>query len=290
LGIFDGLLGKRAVTFQSIWGAGEDFASLSSLSNTQVNSETVFQVNAIYSAVSLISDTISTLPVDAFIRRDGARFPFRPKPVWVTRPDIDTTKEGFWGAVIVSLLLDGNAFIRVFSNDRGEVVNLTVLNPHKVEMHRNGLGRVMFEVEGESRMLSADEVIFIPDIVRPGHLRGVSRVEALKEDFGLAIALRNYAAKFFGSGTQPAGIIEVPGNLTGDQAKILQEGFESMHRGWRKSHRPAVISGGAKWVSNQLENDKAQFIDSRRLAVEDVARAFNIPSNLLNLPGTNTYS
>jgi phage portal protein, HK97 family len=290
LGIFDGLFGKRAVTFQSIWGAGEDFASLSSLSNTQVNSETVFQVNAIYGAVALISDTISTLPVDSYIRRDGARFPYRPRPVWVSRPDIDTTKEGFWGAVIVSLLLDGNAFIRVFSNDRGEVVNLVVLNPHKVEMQRNGLGRVMFQIEGESRLLTADEVIFIPDIVRPGHLRGVSRVEALKEDFGLAIALRNYAAKFFGSGTQPAGIIEVPGNLTGDQAKNLQEGFESMHRGWRKSHRPAVLSGGAKWVANQLENDKAQFIDSRRMAVEDVARAFNIPSNLLNLPGTNTYS
>ena len=290
MGIFDGLFNKRAVTFQSIWGAGEDFASLSSLSNTQVNSETVFQVNAIYGAVALISDTISTLPVDAFFRRDGARFPYRPRPVWVSRPDIDTTKEGFWGAVIVSLLLDGNAFIRVFSNDRGEVVNLVVLNPHKVEMHRNGLGRVMFQIEGESRMLTADEVIFIPDIVRPGHLRGVSRVEALKEDFGLAIALRNYAAKFFGSGTQPAGVIEVPGNLTGDQAKNLQEGFESMHRGWRKSHRPAVLSGGAKWVANQLENDKAQFIDSRRMAVEDVARAFNIPSNLLNLPGTNTYS
>lgn len=290
MGIFDGLFNKRAVTFQSIWGAGEDFASLSSLSNTQVNSETVFQVNAIYGAVALISDTISTLPVDSYIRRDGARFPYRPRPVWVSRPDIDTTKEGFWGAVIVSLLLDGNAFIRVFSNDRGEVVNLVVLNPHKVEMHRNGLGRVMFQIEGEAKMLSADEVIFIPDIVRPGHLRGVSRVEALKEDFGLAIALRNYAAKFFGSGTQPAGVIEVPGNLTGDQAKNLQEGFESMHRGWRKSHRPAVLSGGAKWVANQLENDKAQFIDSRRMAVEDVARAFNIPSNLLNLPGTNTYS
>lgn len=290
MGIFDRFSNKRAISFQSIWGAGEDYASLASLSNTSVNSETVFQVNAIYSAVSLISDTISTLPVDCFIRRDGARFPFRPRPVWVSRPDIDTTKEGFWGAVIVSLLLDGNAFVRVFSNDRGEVVNLVVLNPHKVELRRNGLGRVMFEVEGESQMLSSDEVIFIPDIVRPGNLRGVSRVEALKEDFGLAIALRNYAAKFFGSGTQPAGIIEVPGNLTADQAKNLQEGFEAMHRGWRKSHRPAVISGGAKWVANQLENDKAQFIDSRRMAVEDVARAFNIPSNLLNLPGTNTYS
>jgi HK97 family phage portal protein len=290
LGIFDNLFSQRAISFQSIWGAGEDYASLTSLSNTQVNSETVFQINAIYSAVSLISDTISTLPVDSYIRRDGARFPFRPRPVWVSRPDIDTTKEGFWGAVIVSLLLDGNAFVRVFSNDRGEVVNLVALNPHKVEMIRNGIGRVMFQVEGEDKILSSEEVIFIPDIVRPGNLRGVSRVEALKEDFGLAIALRNYAAKFFGSGTQPAGIIEVPGNLTGEQAKNLQEGFESMHRGWKKSHRPAVISGGAKWVANQLENDKAQFIDSRRMAVEDVARAFNIPSNLLNLPGTNTYS
>lgn len=242
------------------------------------------------SAVSLISDTIATLPVDAYIRRDGARFPFRPRPVWVSRPDIDTTKEGFWGAVLVSLLLDGNAFIRVYSNDRGEVVNLNVLNPHSVKIKRNGIGRVMFEVEGEKRLLSGEEIIFIPDVVRPGHMRGVSRVEALKENFGLAIALQNYAAKFFGSGTQTSGVIEYPGNLTAEQAKALQEGFDSRHRGWGKAHRTAIISGGAKYVPTSVENDKAQFLDSRRMAIEDIARAFNIPSNLLNLPGTNTYS
>lgn len=292
MGLFDRLLGReeRAISFQSIWGAGDDLTSIGTYSATVVDSNNVFQVNAIYGAVSLIADTISTLPLAAYVRRDGARIPFRPTPAWVNKPDVDTTKEAFYGAVIVSLLLDGNAFIRVYSNARGEVVNLTVLNPHHVEIERNGLGRVMFKVQGEENLLSTDDVIFIPDVVRPGHIRGVSRVEALKENFGLAIALQNYAAKFFGSGTQTSGVIEYPGNLTAEQAKALQEGFDARHRGWGRAHRTAIISGGAKYVPTSVENDKAQFLDSRRMAVEDVARAFNIPSNLLNIPGSQSFA
>lgn len=283
------LFEERAVSFQTIWGAG-DFVELGSQSGTLVNSDTAFQINAIYSAVSLISDTISTLPVDAFIRRDGALRPIRPRPAWVTKPDVDTTKEGFYGAVIVSLLLDGNAFIRVYSNRQGEIVNMVVLNPHDVEIKRNGLGRMMFEVKGEKKMLSAEDVVFIPDVVRPGQMRGISRVEALKENFGLAMALENYAARFFGQGTQTSGIIEFPGNLTAEQAKQLAEGFDARHRGWKKGHKTGVLSGGASFKSTNVPNDQAQFIDSRRMAVEDVARAFNIPPHLLGLPGTNSYA
>lgn len=290
MGIFDNLFAKRAISFQTIWGAGDDFNTLTSLSATKVDSATAFQVNAIYSAVSLISDTISTLPVDSYIRRDGNRFAFRPRPVWLSRPDIDTTKEAFWGSIIVSLLLDGNAFIRVYSGDRGQVVNLVVLDPKTVTIRRNGVGRVMFEVEGESELLGSDQIVFIPNIVRPGHIRGVAPVEALKTNWGLAIALENYAATFFGSGTQTSGVIEYPGNLTADQAKMLQEGFDARHRGWGRAHRTAIISGGAKYVPTSVENDKAQFLDSRRLAVEDVARAFNIPPNLLGVQGSFTYS
>lgn len=280
---------ERAVSFQTIWGAG-DFVELGSQSGTLVNSDTAFQINAIYSAVSLISDTISTLPVDAFIRRDGALRPIRPRPAWVTKPDVDTTKEGFYGAVIVSLLLDGNAFIRVYSNRQGEIVNMVVLNPYDVEIKRNGLGRMMFEVKGEKKMLSSEDVVFIPDVVRPGQVRGISRVEALKENFGLAMALENYAARFFGQGTQTSGIIEFPGNLTAEQAKQLAEGFDARHRGWKKGHKTGVLSGGASFKSTNVPNDQAQFIDSRRMAVEDVARAFNIPPHLLGLPGTNSYA
>jgi HK97 family phage portal protein len=280
---------ERAISFQTVWGSG-DFLELESQSATVVNQETVFTVNAIFSAVSLISDTISTLPVDSYIRLDGLRRPFRPRPAWVTKPDVDTTKEAFYGAVIVSMLLDGNAFIRVYANRRGEITNLVVLNPIDVEIRRNGVGRVMYEVKGESKMLSSENVIHVPDVVRPGAVRGVSRVEALKEDFGLAIALRSYAARFFGSGATTQGIIEYPNKLTGEQAKMLQENFDSRHKGWKRSHRTGILSGGATYKTTSVTNDQAQFIDSRRMAVEDVARAFNVPPHLLGLPGTNSYA
>ena len=58
---------KRAVSFQSVWGSGSDL-DLGSNSGTIVNSDTAFQVNAIYSALSLISQTVASLPLTAYIR------------------------------------------------------------------------------------------------------------------------------------------------------------------------------------------------------------------------------
>src|SRR6056297_3441847 len=92
---------ERAVSFQSIWSTGGDI-DIASKSGTMVNSDTAFQVNAIFSAVSLIADTIATLPVDTYINNDGFRRVFRPRPAWVQKPDVDTTKEAFYGACIVS--------------------------------------------------------------------------------------------------------------------------------------------------------------------------------------------
>jgi len=139
-------------------------------------------------------------------------------------------------------------------------------------------------------MYNSEQMIHIADVVRPGHLRGVSRIEALKENFGLALALENYAARFFGQGATTQGIIEYPGKLTAQQAKELQQGFDARHKGWKRAHKTGVLSNGATYKATSVENDQAQFLDSRRMAVEDIARAFKIPSNLLNLPGTNTYA
>jgi HK97 family phage portal protein len=287
--MLNNLFESRAISFQTIWGTGGDIEILNQ-AGTVVNPETVFKVNAIFSAVSLISDTISTLPIDSYIRRDGARFAFRPRPAWVQQPDIDTTKEAFYGSLIVSLLLDGNGFVRVFRDGAGRVINMTVINPSKVEIRKNKVGEVVYVYEGEGKPLNKNEMLHIPDVVRPGEIRGISRVIALKDNFGLALALESYAARFFGQGATTQGLIEFPGNLTPEQAKQLVDGFDARHRGFRKAHKTGVLSGGAKYVNTSVENDKAQFIDSRRMAVEDVARAFNIPPHLLGLPGTNTYS
>lgn len=287
--VFNKLFEQRAIDFQTVFESGDDLA-FGTLSATNIDEKTIFQVNAVFSAVSLIADTISTLPLDSYIREGETRTVYRPKPAWVDRPDIDLPREAFYNSLIVSLLLDGNAFIRVFSNRRGEVVNLTVLNPLQVEVKRNGVGRLQFVIEGEDRALTPEEVIFIPDLVRPGKVRGESRVRALKENFGLAMALEKFAAQFFGQGTNLGGIIEFPGNLTAEQAQNLANGFDNRHRGWRRGHRTGVLSGGASFKATQIDPESSQALAARHMAVEDVARAFNVPPHLLALPGTNSYA
>ncbi len=287
--MFERFFSKRSISFQNLFESGDALA-LGNLSGTHVNQQTVFQVNAVYSAVSLISNTVSTLPLDVFTRRDGARFPFRPKPEWVERPDMDIPRQAFYSQLITSLLLDGNAFVRVFANRQGRVVNLMVLNPTQVEVSRAATGRLVFTVEGEERPLTHEEVIFIPDVMRPGKLRGENRVKALQENFGLALALESFASTFFGQGTNMNGVIEVGSELTAEQASQLSESFSAAHQGWRRGHKTGVLTGGASFKSTQMEPDKSQAIEARRFAVEDIARAFNIPPHMLGIPGTMTYS
>jgi HK97 family phage portal protein len=287
--VFNRILEQRAVSFQTIFASGGDI-EIGNLAGTVINSETAFQVNAIFSAVSLISDLVSTLPVDAFTTQDGSRFPFRPKPSWVDQPDVDLPRQAFYSSVVTSLLLDGNAFIRVFSNRKGEVVNLTVLNPTTVDIVRNGIGRLQFNVAGEDKPLSSDDIIYIPDLLRPGQIRGTSRVVALKENFGLALALEKFAATFFGQGVSVNGIIEYPNNLTQEQADNLRNGFDARHSGWSRSARTGILSGGATFKPTQMDAQQSSVIESRHMAVEDVCRAFNVPAHLLGLPGTMSYA
>jgi HK97 family phage portal protein len=288
--VFNKLWEDRAISFQTIFETGDDIV-FSSVAGTYVNEENAYQIAAVWSAVSLISDTIGTLPVDVYYRNGGDRELFRPKPSWVAQPDVNFPGHStFYKSVLVSLLIDGNAFVRIFSNPRGEVVNLVVLNPHQVEVSRNGLGRLMFTVVGEDKPLSSEEVIYIPDLLKPGTIRGVSRVTAMKENLALGKSLEMYAATFFGSGTTLQGVIEYPNALTQEQAESLRNSFDNAHKGWRKSQRTGVLSGGATFKSTQADPEKSQALEARRMAVEDVARIWRIPSHMLNLPGTNTYS
>ena len=288
--VFNKLWEDRAVSFQTIFETGDDIV-FSSVAGTYVNEENAYQIAAVWSAVSLISDTIGTLPVDVFYRNGGNREPFRPTPSWVAQPDVNFPGHStFYKSVLVSLLIDGNAFVRIFSNPRGEVVNLVVLNPHQVEVSRNGLGRLMFTVVGEDKPLSSEEVIYIPDLLKPGTIRGVSRVTAMKENLALGKSLEMYAANFFGNSTTLQGVIEYPNALTQEQAESLRNSFDNSHKGWRKSGRTGILSGGATFKATQADPEKSQALEARRMAVEDVARIWRIPSHMLNLPGTNTYS
>jgi HK97 family phage portal protein len=279
----------RAISFQTVWGSGADL-DIANQSGVNINANTAFEVVAFWSAVSLISDTIATLPVDSFIRQDGNRRPYRPRPAWVDQPDVDMTKQAHYQQVLVSLLVSGNSYTRVFRNANGDVVNLVCLDPQTVQVKRSALGRKIFIIDNEDKTLTSDDVVHITDLIQPGSLTGLSRVERLKEALGLSSAMQTFASRFFGTGATTQGIIEFPGNLTPDQAKNLRDGFDSAHRGFRRAHKTGVLSGGATYKQTTVPNDAAQFLESRRFSVEEIARAFNIPLSMMGVPGTQSYA
>lgn len=275
---------SRSISFQTVWGSG-DYVTQETQSSAYVDYNTSLTVNAVWACVSLISDTISALPVDSYIRRDGIAYPYRPRPAWVTKPDAMIPSVAFWQQTIISLLLDGNAFVRIFRDSKGEILSMMVLNPSKVDVSRNGFGQKLFTYSGElGKSLTTDDILHIAgSILMPGELRGKSPIDTLKENIGLAISLESFAARFFGQGTLQSGVIEFPGNLTAEQAENLSKSFDRSHKGFRKSHRTGILSGGATFKATTIANDQAQMIDSRRLAVEDVARAYRVPTDAIGL-------
>ena len=145
---------------------------------------------------------------------------------------------------------------------------------------------------GTGKTLRADEVLHITELRKPGALRGISRIEEVKQSLGLASALEEFSARFFGQGSVTQGIIEWPGNLTREQAKDLASGFEEGHKGLKRSHRPGVLFGGARFVKTGVDPNEAQMLESRQFAVEEIARIFRCPLHLLQVstPGAMSYA
>lgn len=280
---------KRSISYQTIWGSGGDLDATNN-SGVVVNGDSAFSVAAFWGAVSLISDTISTLPVDSFVRVDGERRPYRPRPVWIDQPDVDMTRQAHYGQLVTSLLVYGNSYTRVFRDGAGEIVNLVVLDPTTVVVKRNGAGRKVFEVQGEKRSLTSEEIIHIIDLASPGSLTGLSRITKLKDTLGIAFALQAFAARFFNQGLSTEMVIEAPPSMSNEQAKALIDGFNARHSGFRRSHKAGILTGGAVAKPLGLDPEKSQVLESRRFVVEEIARVFNIPLHMLGVPGTNTYA
>ena len=287
----DDPLEERAVSYQALFAAG-DSLELTTPAGVVMNQDEALKIGAVYACVRLIADSISTLPIDTYVRRDGTRTPFRPRPVWLDSPEVGVTRIDHFQQVLVSLLIDGNAFVRILRDDQG-IAGLAVLNPRKVDVRRNRVTRRPEYVINEGKtVVPYEEMIHITEMTMPGEMRGKSRVDLVKDTLGLTRALDLFSQLFFGQGSQVGGIIEYPGQLSREQAKDLVDSFEQKHRSVRRSHRPGVLFGGAKFTKTTVQPNEAQMIESRQFQIEEVCRAFRCPPSMVGVttPGAMSYA
>jgi HK97 family phage portal protein len=276
--VLGNLFERRSKAFQNLFATGA-LTDRPSLSGVHVDEETALKLSAVYASVRLIADTISTLPLDQFFREDGQRRPVRPRDPWVSEPSLTLPRTTFWQQVVMSLLLDGNAFVMISRNGRGIIDDLQVLNPTTVEVLDNRQG---YQVNSIG-FVPIGEILHVTEMLLPGEKRGTSRIKQAKESLGLGLALQEYASTFFGNGAFPGVVIEIPGEPTLEQRQEIQATWENAHRGTRRAHKPVVMMNGSKVQAISVDPGQSQLLDQRRFAVEEVCRLFRIPPFMLGV-------
>jgi len=257
-----------------------------------VTQDNALRCNTVFAAVHLISDSISMLPVGQFTRKGGAREPLYPRAVWLSEPDPDgSTWQSFMKSWLVSKLISHAACVRILRSDTDAVLGFVLLDPRRVQRRQDERGRIFFTVDSVHRVEKRD-MIYDAELIPAGQLMGVSRVDTLRETFGLAQALEQFAATFFGNGAHTTGVITTPESVTMEQAKEIKGAWDDSHKGVDRANGTGLLGGGASWVKTSTDPDEAQMIESREFAIGDVARAFRIPPTMLGSTksGTQGYA
>ena len=135
-------------------------------------------------------------------------------------------------------------------------------------------------------VLYADEVLHIPGLGFDG-LVGYSPIALAKNAIGISIACEEYGASFFGNNANPSGVLEHPGVI-----KNPDKLRDAWHRayGGRNAHKVAVLEEGVKFTPISIPNNEAQFLETRKFQIEEIARMYRVPLHMIGDLDHATFS
>ena len=276
---------------------GSNFLSSANLygnnSGVGVSEKSSIGLTAVWASVRLLSDTIASLPLNLYrMDNKGSKFIDFKSPLntlMSTSPSPNYTTYNFIETMMSNLLLWGNAYAFIKRNGGARPVELQILSPEYVEPFKSEEDGLVYYKIKDSNILSDREVIHIVGFSYDGVL-GKSPIKACQEALGIGMASQEFGANFFGRGANLSGVLEHPSRLSDDAANRLRQSFSNRFAGIKNSHQTAVLEEGVKFKAIGMPLSDAQFIETRRFSVEEVARIFRVPNHLINDLTRSTYS
>lgn len=236
-------------------------------------------VASVYAAIHAYTDSISTIdfgPVDA---TKDEYTPLQDHQYYNILHDEfnpEQTSQQALCYAVGSLFLRGNMAIQIIRTRSGNLVELNPLDWQKVKRYRSD-GRILFRVDGEATPLEDREVIYLPINYSPSLLCGISTVAYAQTSIGLGLALDNFGYSYFSQGAQPRVVLEHPGLLDEKQAKQIVDAFNGMMSGPANANKTGILYGGTKLNKYGIPPEEAQFLETRKFSVNEIARWFNLP-------------
>jgi HK97 family phage portal protein len=256
-------------------------------SGVVVNQESATRQISVTACQRIIAETISALPLGLYVKH-GKTVERLPLPRWADLANPDLEGPDLVEDFIYSLLSDGNAFTQIVRDRRDDVVELYPLIPNQTQVDRlstrEPVKYTWFDLDGRSHVdygPSGRDILHIRAFRRPGTLRGLSPIERHRQAIGTGLATEEFGATFFGNGAQAGGHIEHPGKMSRQAAQVLVETWMRDHGGLRRAHKPGVLTEGMTWKQTQIPPEHAQFLDTQKFTVAQIARMYRVPPHLI---------
>lgn len=261
-------------------------ASTHTASGISVRADNATRLIAVFAAVRILAESLASLPLGVIKRNaNGTRAPAPEHPLHTLlhrQPNRFQTSFEWREMLMGHLCLRGNAYCELIYSGT-KLLETLPLHPDKVRPFRAPNGEIAYEHTpdtGRPRTLLAADVLHLRGLSRDG-LKGMSPIDEARESIGLALAAEEFGGRFFGNGTQIGGNLEHPGKLSDTAYERLKKSFEDRHQGVGRAHRPAILEEGMKWQALGIEPEKAQFLETRKFQITEIARLFRIPPHML---------
>jgi HK97 family phage portal protein len=246
-----------------------------------VTEDTALTFGAVWAAVSLISRTVAALPWHVYERTGEGRRPVEGSVAWLlnNRPNTEMSAFAFRESLVLHALTWGNGYAEIVRDAAQRPAALWLLAPDRTRPKRTDAGELVYEVtldDGTTVILPPERVLHVHGMGFDG-LVGYSPIAMAARSIGVGMAQDVFGQAFYANGTTFGALIEMPSGLNADQIKTLEAHYNDRSRGPDKAFRVQVGSAGTKVHQMAMPLTDAQFLESRKFSVTEVARWYGVP-------------
>lgn len=251
-----------------------------SSSGKVVTADKIMRLSTTWSCVRLLSESISTLPLKVYQRReDGSRILALKHPAYQVlcrRPNIEMTPSRFMLMVVASICLRGNAFVEKKMIGH-KLVALDPLLPQNMVVKRLDNGRLEYTYteDKNKRVIPVERMMHIRGFGLDG-VCGLMPTQVGIDVFGAAMSVDEAAAKIFENGLQSTGFLSSENALNKEQRERLRKSLQSFI-GSKNAGKLMVLENKLSYQNVTMNPEAAQLLESRAFSIEEICRWFRVP-------------
>ncbi len=275
---------------------GQDFSYLfgRTTSGENVDEFKAMQTTAVYACVRILAEAIASLPLHVYGRTTNGKERKMDHPLYFLlhdEPNPEMSSFVFRETIMSHLLIWGNAYVQIIRDKAGRVISLYPLLPDKMSVHRDDSGKLYYKYQRQTEenpnfkdkgtvLLKQEDILHVPGLGFDG-LIGYSPIAMAKNAIGMTLATENYGAAFFKNGANPGGVLEHPGILK--DPKRVRDSWNAVYNGATNAHKVAVLEEGMKYTQVGIPPEEAQFLQTRKFQINEIARLYRIPPHKRSL-------